>query len=142
VTERVAFVRERPPGDTSLVTSPSEEAPVVKKFVIVIGLVLVAGLLTPLYAQEGGEAAGGVLNADVLKWAIATAGFGLGIAAAGGALGQGRAVAAAAEGIARNPGAADQIRGVTILGLVLIESLVIYVLLISLLIFFGTPPFI
>ena len=64
--------------------------------------------------------------------AIAAA-FGIGLAALGGALGQGRAVASALDGIARNPGAAGQIRGPMILGLALIESLVIYALIISLL---------
>jgi F-type H+-transporting ATPase subunit c len=59
------------------------------------------------------------------------AGFGLGIAALGGTLGQGRAAAAALDGIARNPGAAGQIRGPMILGLALIESLVIYALIIG-----------
>jgi F-type H+-transporting ATPase subunit c len=61
------------------------------------------------------------------------AGLGIGIAALGGGIGQGRAAAAALDGIARNPGAAGQIRGPMILGLALIESLVIYALLISLL---------
>ena len=46
---------------------------------------------------------------------------------------------AAVEGIARNPSAAGEIRGNLILGLVLIESLVIYVLLISLILFFVKP---
>ncbi|MGH9219842.1 MAG: ATP synthase F0 subunit C [Vicinamibacterales bacterium] len=48
-------------------------------------------------------------------------------------------MASAAEAIARNPGAAGEIRGALILGLVLIESLVIYVLLISLILFFLNP---
>ena len=48
-------------------------------------------------------------------------------------------LASAAEAIARNPGAAGEIRGALILGLVLIESLVIYVLLISLILFFLNP---
>jgi len=61
------------------------------------------------------------------------AGLGIGIAALGGCLGQGRAAAAALDGIARNPGAAGQIRGPMILGLALIESLVIYALIIALL---------
>jgi F-type H+-transporting ATPase subunit c len=61
------------------------------------------------------------------------AGLCIGIAALGGGLGQGRAAAAALDGIARNPGAAGQIRGPMILGLALIESLVIYALIISLL---------
>jgi F-type H+-transporting ATPase subunit c len=61
------------------------------------------------------------------------AGLCIAIAALGGGLGQGRAAAAALDGIARNPGAAGQIRGPMILGLALIESLVIYALIISLL---------
>ena len=79
-----------------------------------------------------------------MKWSIITAGFALAIAAAFGALGQAQGLAAAVEGIARNPSAAGEIRGNLILGLVLIESLVIYVLLISLILFFvkpfGGPP--
>ena len=59
------------------------------------------------------------------------AGLGIGIAALGGGIGQGRATAAALEGIARNPGAAGQVRGSMILGLALIESLVIYALIIA-----------
>ena len=66
-------------------------------------------------------------------------GFALAIAGAGAAIGQGKAVASATEAIARNPGAAGEIRGALILGLVLIESLVIYVLLISLILFFLNP---
>ena len=105
-----------------------------KKFYAVLALVAAAGLLSPVYAQE--VAAAGAVASNVTQWAVVTAGFALAIAAAFGALAQGKAVSAAAEGIARNPGAADQIRGALLLGLVLIESLVIYVLLVSLIIFF------
>jgi F-type H+-transporting ATPase subunit c len=59
------------------------------------------------------------------------AGIGIAIAALGGALGQGRAAAAALDGIARNPNASDKMFTPMILGLALIESLVIYSLLIS-----------
>ena len=52
----------------------------------------------------------------------------LAIAAAGCGLGQGKAVAAACEGIARNPQAAGNIRTTMIIGLALIEALVIYAL--------------
>lgn len=52
----------------------------------------------------------------------------LAIAAAGCGLGQGKAVVAACEGIARNPSAAGDIRTTMIIGLALIEALVIYVL--------------
>ena len=55
--------------------------------------------------------------------------LGLPIAAFGGALGQGRAAAAALEGIARQPEAAGRIQTAMIIALALIESLVIYALL-------------
>lgn len=60
-----------------------------------------------------------------------SAGFAIGLAAFGGALGQSRAAAAALEGIARNPGAAGKVQTPMIIGLALIESLVIYALVIA-----------
>jgi F-type H+-transporting ATPase subunit c len=101
------------------------------------GLMILA-LASPAYAQ--GAPASSAANSGLVQWSIITAGFALAIAAFGGALGQGRAVASAVEAIARNPGAAGEIRGALILGLVLIESLVIYVLLVTLVLFF-LPPF-
>ena len=59
-------------------------------------------------------------------------GLGLGLAAMGGASAQGRATAAALEGLSRNPGSYDRVFTPFILGMVLIESLVIYSLVISL----------
>ena len=78
---------------------------------------------------------------DVRMSAAFAAGIGIGIAALGGALGQGRAAAAALDGIARNPNASDKMFTPMILGLALIESLVIYSLLISYLLqaFAQTP---
>jgi len=58
-------------------------------------------------------------------------GFGIALAAFGGAIAQGRAAAAALEGIARNPGASGKILTPMILALALIESLVIYTLIIA-----------
>src|SRR5437764_15042514 len=58
------------------------------------------------------------------------AGIGFAIAVFGGALGQSRIGAAACEGAARNPGAAGRIQTMMILGLALIESLVLFALLI------------
>lgn len=46
-------------------------------------------------------------------------------------LGQGKAISAACEGIARNPGAAGNIRTTMIIGLVLIESLALYTLAVA-----------
>jgi F-type H+-transporting ATPase subunit c len=84
----------------------------------------------------GQEAAGaGAAGSGGVKWGVIGAAFLLGLAVAGGATAQGRATAAAADGMARNPGAAKDIRGMTLLGLVLIESLVLYALLICFLIY-------
>lgn len=109
-----------------------------KKTFLTVFMLLAAGFVAPAYAQEGAAAATNTA-ATVAQWSIITAGFALAFAAAFGALGQGKAVSAAVEGIARNPGAAGDIRGSLILGLVLIESLVIYVLVISFLLFFQNP---
>ncbi len=71
---------------------------------------------------QAGEGAGG--HAQGLM-AIGL-GLGLGLAAFGGAFGQGRAASAALEGIARNPNASDKVFVPMILGLVFIESLVLF----------------
>ena len=89
---------------------------------------------TPVYA------AGDVWTFEVTKWALISGAGALAFAAAAGAYSQGRAAAAACEAIARNPGAAPQIRFTFLLGVVLIESLVIYVFVISLSILFVKWP--
>ncbi len=97
---------------------------------------VVLGVSTLAFAQgaEGGEAAVKAQGLASNYGLIALgAGLGIGLAALGGGIGQGRAAGSALEGIARNPGAKGQIFTPMILGLALIESLVIYALLISLL---------
>jgi len=66
-----------------------------------------------------------------VRWGLVSAAFVLGIAAAAGAIGQARAIASSVEGIARNPSAAPAIRLAMIIGLALIESLVIYALVLA-----------
>jgi F-type H+-transporting ATPase subunit c len=106
-----------------------------KSLVLSLTLLFVAaGMMAPLFAQ--GTSAGGN---EVAKWSIITAGFALAIAAAFGALGQAKGLSAAAEAIARNPSATGDIRLAMLIGLVLIESLVIYVLLVALILFFVKP---
>ena len=102
-----------------------------KKTVVLCALAL-ALLAMPAFAQEAGGAPGA---AGGVKWGVIGAAFLLGVAAAAGATAQGRATSAASEGMSRNPGAAKDIRGMTLLGLVLIESLVLYALLICFLIY-------
>ena len=108
-----------------------------RRFLMVVTMVVAAGVLSPLHAQEAAAAAAG--RVEIIRWSIITAGFALAIAASFGAISQAKGLSAAVEGIARNPSAAGEIRGNLILGLVLIESLVIYVLLISLILFFVKP---
>ena len=102
----------------------------IKKRVMLLTAALVF-LALPALAQE---TAGGAPAPSGVKWGAIGAAFLLGIAAAAGAVGQGRATSAAADGISRNPGAAGAIRTMTIIGLALIESLVLYALLIAFLI--------
>ena len=90
-----------------------------KLFLMAIALMCCA---VPMFAQ-GGAAGATASN----PWVPVTAGFAMAIASGLCALGQGKAVAGACEGIARNPSANAAIRGTLILGLVLIESLALYV---------------
>src|SRR5947207_15548305 len=91
---------------------------------------LTAILLVAMRAfAQGGTAAVEPANNSVRLTAIA-AGIGLAIAVFRGALGQSRVGAAAAEGAARNPGAAGRIQTMMILALALIESLVLFALLV------------
>ena len=71
-------------------------------------------------------AAGGIASqGDGSSMAFAVA-IGIGLAAIGGTLGQAKVGAAALEGIARNPNAADKVFVPMILGLAFIESLVLF----------------
>ncbi len=98
------------------------------KKAMLIGVVALACLALPALAQEPAAAAGA---GGGVRWGAISAAFLLGIAAAAGAMAQGRATSSAAEAMSRNPGAAGPIRLMTIIGLALIESLVLYALLIA-----------
>jgi F-type H+-transporting ATPase subunit c len=91
-----------------------------------------ATFLVPLAAFAQDDRAGSNLF-DVRAWAAVGAGIAIGLAVLGGALGQGRAAAAALEGISRNPGASARIQVPMILGLALIESLVLIAFVIAIL---------
>ena len=56
-------------------------------------------------------------------WIAVAAGLAIGLAGGMAALGQGRAAAAALEGIARNPGAADKLQTPLLLSLAFMEAL-------------------
>ncbi len=67
------------------------------------------------------------------------AGLGIGIATLGPGIGQGLAVFSALQGIARNPEATGIIRTNMIIGLALLESLVIYGLVVALILLYAFP---
>ena len=97
-------------------------------FSLLVALLFVAVASVALAAEDGNSTGGD----SIVKAACAlAAGLGIGIAAFGGGMGQGKATAAGLEGIARNPSAQNKIFIPMIVGLALIESLVIYALVIS-----------
>ena len=91
-----------------------------KRLFFLLALMLLAS--TTMFAQTPGYMTPGG------HWVPIAAGFSMAIASGLCALGQGKAVAGACEGVARNPGAAAPIRFFLILGLALIESLALYTL--------------
>ncbi|MCP4604908.1 MAG: ATP synthase F0 subunit C [Proteobacteria bacterium] len=92
--------------------------------------VLLTSLLTAgvAFAEEAAQEGGSGEGAGIKFLAAALA---IGAAATAGALGQARTASTALEGIARNPNASGKIFTPMILGLALIESLVIYALIIA-----------
>ena len=114
-----------------------------KKILVLAGvLVIVLSLTAPAFADtpaDGAEPAAQTEtqeedNSIGLK-AIA-AGIAVGIAAAGGAVAMGMATAKASESIARQPEAEGKVRTTMMLGLVFIETAIIYALLVVILIIF------
>jgi F-type H+-transporting ATPase subunit c len=105
-----------------------------KKLMVGLSSALLVSLYSlAAFAEEVATAAGpAASNAfDRSSWAALAAALAIGVAAFGGALGQGRVAATALEGIARNPGASNKIGTPMILGLALIESLVLYAFVIA-----------
>src|SRR4051812_25184079 len=93
-----------------------------KTFALSMILMLSLGASVAMAAENGGGDTGiGHLGAALA----------IGLPALGGALGQGRTAAAALEGISRNPAAQGKIFVPMIIGLALIESLVIYALIVA-----------
>jgi len=72
----------------------------------------------PMFAQTQGGSSSGTFVLPVA--------FAMALASGLCGLAQGKAIAAAAEGIARNPGAAGAIRILLLLGLAFIESLALF----------------
>ena len=97
-----------------------------RRFAVLAVVLITLAIASPALAQEHGAEPTGK---NIFQYLGAA--FAIGIAAAFGSLGQGRGLAAAVEAIGRNPGAVGPIRITMIIGLALIESLVIYALIIA-----------
>ena len=114
-----------------------------KAFALLLCLVLALTALLTVTAFADTEPADGAAavqteetaDSGVSAKAIAS-GIAIGVAAAGGAIGMGMAIAKSAEGIARQPEAEGKIRTTMMLGLVFLETAIIYALLVVILIIF------
>jgi F-type H+-transporting ATPase subunit c len=104
-----------------------------RKILMLAVFVMVLTVGMPLLAQEGGmaPAAADSSRASIYKTSLIVAGAIIAIAAAAGAFCQAKAIGAACEGISRNPASAPHLRFILLLGLILIETLVIYALLVT-----------
>jgi F-type H+-transporting ATPase subunit c len=96
-----------------------------KKMMFLLAFLLIASPM--MFAQALGTPGNPTANGH---WVPIAAGFSMAIASGLCGLGQGKAVAGAAEAMARNPSAVPAIRFALLLGLVLIESLALYTLVI------------
>lgn len=101
-----------------------EESEMTKKLLLIMAALLIVG--SPLFAQPPAQGT----PATNYHWVAISACFGMAIASSLCGLAQGKAIAAAVEGMARNPGAAKAIQLAMLIGLAFIESLALYTLLI------------
>jgi len=96
-----------------------------RKTLLALGTIVMTFGATIAMAEETAAATHGD------PYASLSAALAIGIAAFGGAFGQGKTAAAALEGIGRNPSAQGKIFVPMIIGLALIESLVLYAFVIA-----------
>ena len=112
-----------------------------KIFVLAGVLVIVLSLTAPAFAETESDGAGPAAQAETqednsIGLKAVAAGLAVGIAAAGGAVGMGIVAGKSTEGISRQPEAEGKIRTTLMLGLVFIETAIIYALLVVILIIF------
>lgn len=105
-----------------------------KKTVTILFLTAVFVAMSAPFAFAAEEA--GALPEKLAIVISLAAGFGLSFSVIAGTVSQSMAIKAAMDGIARNPGASGKIMTPMIIGLAMIESLVIYSLVISLILVF------
>ena len=87
-------------------------------------------------ADTAAEPAAAEGESDPTGWKAIAAGIAIGLAAAAGAIGMGIAIAKTNESIARQPEADGKLRSTFMLGLIFIETAIIYALVVAILIIF------
>jgi len=110
----------------------------------ILGLAALLALALAMPASAAGEDAGtgaavqseDMAEASTTNWKAVASALAIGVAAVGGAVSMGMATGKAAESISRQPEAESKIRTTLMLGLVFIETAIIYALLAVILIIF------
>ena len=101
-----------------------------KRVLVCLAILMLVFIITmPVFAADTADS--GVIGSKAIASAIA-----VGLAAGAGALGMGLAVSKSVEGISRQPEAEGKIRTLLMLGLVFIETAIIYALVVGILIIF------
>lgn len=106
-------------------------------FAVMIALSLVMAMSLPVFA-EGEEAVVSEVESEntVRDYKAVAAAAIIGLAAAAGAIAMAMTIMKTIDGIARQPEAASNIRSAMMLGLVFIETAIIYALIVAILVVF------
>jgi F-type H+-transporting ATPase subunit c len=116
-----------------------------RKLFLLFSAALLGLLLgSPAFAEEAAKASTAIGDRMVAGFGlysaiVLAAGISVGIAALGCGIGMGQATRGACEGIARNPELSGKLTVTMILGIALIETLVIYTLVIALILLYANP---
>ncbi|MES0349298.1 MAG: ATP synthase F0 subunit C [Desulfobacteria bacterium] len=105
-------------------------------FSTLMSVFMLCALSTVAYAAGDEIALAGLRYFTV---SVFTAGFAIALAAFGGSIGQGWSIKNAVEGIARNPESSGKVTVTLLIGLAMVESLVIYTLVIALILIYAHP---
>lgn len=92
-----------------------------------------------LAASTGAAFAADAAVAQFLGNSAIAAGVGVGIAAGGGGIGMGLVIAAALQGMARQPELTSKLQMQMLLGFALIEAQVLYMLFIAIILLYANP---
>ncbi len=107
-----------------------------KRLLTIVMLAAALMIFTVPALAAGAEDSAAMAGATASSGKAIAAGIAIGLAAAGGAVGMGMAVAKSVDGISRQPEAEGKIRTTLMLGLVFVETAIIYALIVAILIIF------